>query len=199
MLYLYDRAIAQDLSKSFNPEGSANPIVKVYDPEGSIDLVAHMENDEVTYPLVSITRSDAINVDRERYNFTRAKRGVIAGFDNEKNNYYLEKALPITLEYDICIVTTNTADMDELVKELLFKYSDQYFLKITLPYEVKRDIRFAIEIDKNSTIERTSRSFDYISAGQLHQAIIKLNVIGAVLVSYTTQHMNRIDPSITSH
>lgn len=196
MIYLYDKALCQDLSRSFNPENVANPAVKVIDPEGAITLAAQMSNDEVKYPIAVFTRSDDVSIDKDRYNFTRAKKGVPVGFDNQNNLIAMEKVLPINLEYNLTILTTNTADMDELIKELLFKYSDMYYLSITLPYEVKRRIRFGIKMKPDTEIHIESGTYDYISAGKLYQAIIPLVCEGCVLVSYTPVHLKRMDAEV---
>ena len=196
MLYLYDRAITQDLSRSFNPENLPNPVVKVIDPEGAINLAAQMNNDEVTYPIAVFTRSNDIVIDKQRYNFTRAKKGVPAGFDNKRNLIAMEKVLPIKLDYNLTLLTTNTADMDELVKELLFKYTEMYYLTITLPYEVKRKIRFGIKIKPDIEIHYESGSYDYISAGKLYQAIIPMECEGCVFVSYTPVHLKRMETEV---
>lgn len=196
MIYLYDRALCQDLNRSFNPNNVPNPAVKVIDPEGAITLAAQMNNDEVTYPIAVFTRSDDIVIDRDRYNFTRAKKGVPVGFDNKNNMIAMEKVIPIKLDYNLTLLTTNTADMDELVKELLFKYTEMYYLTITLPYEVKRKVRFGIKIKQDADIHYESGTYDYISAGTLYQAIIPMECEGCVLVSYTPVHLKRMETEI---
>ena len=198
MLYLYDRALTKDLNASFNHENSDNPVVGVISPEGATTLAAQMNNDEIKYPIVVFTRGDDIKIDHERYNFTMAKKGVPAGFDAKGNLIAMEKVIPIKLEYSLTVLTTNTADMDELIKELLFKYTEMYYLTITLPYEVKRRIRFGIRIKPEAEINYESGTYDYLSAGTLHQAIIPLECEGCVLVSYTPVHLKRFEPDIVT-
>lgn len=193
MLYLYDKSIVKDLTRSFNPNHIDNPVVKVIDPEGAISIAAQIQNDEISFPIVALTRDDDINVDTDRMNFTLAKKGIVAGFDPKKNIIYKEKVIPLNLTYHLTLLTTSTADMDELIKELIFKYSDMYYLTIKLPYEVDRKIRFGFCIDKSSTIQRTSSEHEYLNEGKLHQSIITLKTEGCVLVSYTPVHMKRIE------
>ena len=192
MLYLYDEAIAEDLRNSFNPSGSMNPVVKVIDSEAITQIVAQIQEDQITFPLVVLTRHEDTPIDESRTNFTRMHKGVAAVIDTETNNLYYEKVIPIKLSYDLTVLTTNTADMDELVRELLFKYIEMYFIAFTLPYECKRKVRFGINIDPNSDISRKSGSFDYIDGGKLHQSIITLKCEGAVLVSYTPSKLQRL-------
>ena len=189
MLHLYDDAIANDLSRCINPD-RANNIVKLSDEEALMGLVAQMQNDKIQFPLVCLTRGENIEIDSSRTNFTAMKKGIPAVFDDEEHLVYYEKAMPIKLGYDITVLTTNTVDMDEILKELIFKYTETYFLTMELPYESKRKIRFGIQVDPTA-IKRSSTAADYIKTGKLHQSILPLVVEGAVLLSYTPRRIMR--------
>lgn len=193
MLYLYDHAISNDLSRSFDSDMVGTSVVKVVDPEASIDVVSQIRNDEFKLPAVVVTRGADYDIDTNRMNFTRLHRGVHAVIDKKTNNVYDEKALPIILRYNITILTSNTADMDELTRELLFKYTDMYFLKINLPYESGRSIRFGIRLDVDQSIEQTSRQLEYIQSGQMYQTIIHIVCDGCVLLTYTPHKLMRFD------
>ena len=191
MIYLYDRAISRDLKKSFNPEGIDNPGVVVVDTEAVIGLTAQIQNDNIQFPVVAISRNPNTPIDKDRMNFTRLHKGVQAVLEEETNNLYYEKCIPIDLRYALTVLTTNTVDMDEIVKEILFKYTDMYFLTLELPYEAKRKVRFGVILDPDSNIERNSGTTQYITEGKLYQTIVPLKVDGAVLVSYTPAHLKR--------
>ena len=198
MIYIYDRAIVGDLTKSFNPENVDNPVVRVIDPEGIVGLAAQIKNDEITYPIVALSRNSDLGINQDLMNFTRLHSGVASVIDKDTNNVYQEKVVPITLNYTMSLITTNVADMDELIKEVIFKYSQMYFLRIRLPYECKRTIRFGIIVPPNTTFETKSKTFDYLSAGKLYETDIPLHCEGAVLVYYTPQHLTRISHDIES-
>jgi len=191
MIYLYDRAICNDLNESFNPDGVDNPGVVVVGTEEVVGLVAQIQNDDIRFPIVALTRKPDTPIDNDRMNFTRLHKGVYAVLEEETNNIYYEKSIPIDLRYVITVLTTNTVDMDEIVKELIFKYTDMYFLTMELPYEAKRKVRFGITIDPDSSIEKSSGLVEYIQNGQLYQTLIPLKIEGAVLVSYTPAHLKR--------
>lgn len=193
MLYLYDNAIASDLMKSFNPDNIANPVVRVIDPEGIIDLAAQIQEDKIEFPIVAINRLPDIQIDQQRYNFTKAHKGIQSVIDSKTNELYYEKSIPIILKYDLTLLTTNGTDMDELVREILFKYTSMFFLTITLPYECNRKVRFGIAVDPDTNIEKKSGRVDYMKSGQIHQTIIHLRCEGCVLVSYTAAKLRRLD------
>lgn len=196
MIYLYDSAIVDDLKKSFNPANVPDPIVKVIDPENVIGLAAQMQDDNVRYPIVALTRSEDVQVDTDRTNFSRIHKGVVSVIDPDTNELYYEKAIPITLSYSLTVLTTSTAELDEIVRELMFKYSSMYFITFTLPYECHRKVRFGVTLDTNTGTERSSASGEYLSSGQLYQAILPLRCEGCVLVSYTPAKLRRIQYDI---
>lgn len=193
MIYCYDNAIADDLARSFNTSSGVNPTVKVISPDNAVDILAQIQNDEITFPLVVLSRDPETPIDTDRMNFTYAHRGVVSVLDPKTNKLYYERVLPIKLSYTLTILTTNTYDMDELVRELLFKYISMYFITVDLPYECDRQIRFGISPLVNTDIERSSGSFEYISGGSLYQSIMHLTCEGCVLVHYTPAHLRRLD------
>lgn len=191
ILYLYDNAIVEDLINSFNPEHVPNPVVKVISSEQVIGLAAQLQNDNIRFPIVALTRNESIQIDSNRNNFSKLHKGVCSVFDTETNMIYYEKSIPVELSYKLTLLTTNTADMDELIKEILFKYISMYFLTIDLPYECHRKVRFGVTISQNDNIERSSGNIEYIESGKLYQSIIPLTCEGCVLVSYTPAHLRR--------
>lgn len=200
MLYCYDNAIADDLRKSFDPLNMGDSLVKVVDAEGVLQLIAQMQEDKISLPIVVLTRHEDTPIDQSRMNFTRLHKGVPVVMDIESNNLYHEKVLPIELKYDITVLAANTADRDELIRELLFKYTSMFFIAFQLPYESDRKVRFGVEIDPDTDISNKSGSFDYIEGGTLYQSIMTLRCQGAVLLSYTPVKLKRsqyeIEPTL---
>ncbi len=204
MLWVYDNAIVEDLKKSFNPKNVPNPAVTVVDPENAIGLAAQVQSDKIQFPIVALTRASNIPIDESLKNFTKSKRGIATTFDPDENLFYNERSIPVKLSYELSVFTTNTADMDEIIRELLFKYSSMYFLTITIPYESKRKIRFGIVADIGDGINIQSAASSYIADGKLYASSITLNCEGCVLVHYTSRKLQRhvtqvgiLDPGTT--
>jgi len=195
MIYLYDRAICKDLENSFTDD-MGTCAVKVVAPEQTAEVIAQMKEDIIQLPMVSLVRSQDIPIDRTRMNFARAHNGVSAVFDKENNVYYNEKIIPIDLSYTMTIFADNQADVDELVRELQFKYLDMYFLTIKLPYEADRKMRFGVVIDSSFGIQQDHYSSTYLQDGTMYQAKIKLNCQGCNLVTYTPLKLQRVTTEI---
>lgn len=192
MLWCYDKAIADDLSSAINVESGAESSVKVIGPEGIIPLIAQIKEDKISFPLVCLTRHPDTPIDTQRANFTAMHKGVPMVFEDKENNIYFEKCVPIKLSYTLSVLTTNTADMDEILRELMFRYIDTYFLDIDVPYESKRRIRFGVKLDYDS-IKKESASLEYIETGSLYQSSMDLICEGAVLLSYTPRKIMRYE------
>ena len=199
MIYLYDESIVNDLKKSFNPNAVENPVVSVVSPENIMDIAAQLQDDKISFPIVALTRNEDTSIDTNLTNFTRMHKGVPAVLDPKTNNLYYEQSIPLKLEYSLTVLATNTADMDELIRELIFKYTRMYFLTIVLPYEGQRKVRFGITVDADSAIERSSGIVEYLGSGQVYQSIIRLKCEGAVYVKYTPAHLKRTAYDITPH
>ena len=193
MLYVYDNQIVEDLRKSFNSSEVGEPVVCVVPPENITSIAAQLQDDKIKFPLIAVTREKNIPVDSALTNFSRMHVGVPTVFDERKNEIYYEKSTPIKLDYTLVCMSTNTADIDELIRELLFKYTSQYFLTIRVPYESKRKIRFGVRIDPSEEIEWYTTTSDYLNSGQLHSAGIKLHIDGAVLITYTPAKLQRTE------
>lgn len=185
MIYLYDQAICDDLNRSLGSNS-----VRIVDPEGAIDIVAQIQNDNIKFPVIVVTRDGNYSIDSSRLNYTLAHTGVPASIDTETNKVYNERSLPINLNYNLTVLATNTADMDELMKELMFKYIHQFFLTIKLPYESDRKLRFGICINSDTQIEQSSGSVEYLQSGTLYQSILPLKCDGCVLLSYTPHQLH---------
>lgn len=193
MLYKYDEAICEDLEKSLS--GMSSPI-RVIKPENAVNIISQIQDDKVKFPLIVLTRTDdSGTTDESRLNFTMMHSGISTIFDTETNMIYSERVIPIRLGYDLTILATNTVDMDELMRELRFKYINQYFLTLKVPYESKRQIRFGItQVPGQDTVSIESGSVEYLNNGTLYQAIIHFTCQGAVLLTYVPQRkLDRVE------
>lgn len=197
MLWLYDESIADDLRKSFNTS-VIHPYVKVIDPDVNLSIAAQIQNDNISFPIICVVRDDNYQVDTDLTNFTAMHKGVATVIDNKTNNIYYEKSMPIKLGYSLNIIGTNTVDVDELVKEILFKYSDMYFLTIRLPYEGARKLRFGIEFDRQGSIERRSGVAEMINEGTLYETVLPFQTRGVRMITYTPKHLKTFDYDITA-
>lgn len=185
MLYLYDNAICDDLNRSLGTD-----TVRVIDPEGAVDVIAQIKDDHIKFPIVVVTRDTEYSIDTSRMNFSLVHFGIPASIDQETNKIYNERVLPINLNYNLTVLATNTADMDELMKELIFKYIHQFFLTIKLPYESDRKIRFGISIEPGANVSQSSGSVQYLQSGTLYQSILPLKCEGCVLLSYVPHQLH---------
>lgn len=193
MLYLYDNAIVDDLNESMNPDHVDNPVVTAITGDQIIGIAAQKHNDNIKFPLICVKRGEDTPIDSSRMNFTRSHIGVANLIDSETNTLYYERVLPIKLDYTLCVYATTQADIDELIRELAFKYLSMYFLTIKLPYESHRPIRFGVSLDPDAEITQASGSSSYLEGGTLYEADIHLRCDGCVLVTNTPSKLRRFE------
>lgn len=197
MLWVYDNSICDDLKNSFD-KSVADPVVKVLDPESSISLAAQLADDDIRFPIIAILRNPEYAIDTQLSNFTAMHRGVATVIDPKTNNLYYERSIPVSLNYTLSVIHTNTTDVDELVKELIFKYTSMYFLSIRLPYEGNRKLRFGVEIDTSRSINRVSAVNELLSSGKLYESEIPLVTRGCRLITYVPKHLQTFEYDITA-
>lgn len=191
MLYLYDEAICKDLRDSFDSD-NVNSVVKVATAESAIELLAQANEDHIQLPLVVVDRKD-YEIDTSLTNFTRMKKGVPTVLDKESNILYYERAIPVMMSYEITILATCVEDRDELIRELLFKYSSMYFLTIQAPYESNRYLRFGLVHDNTQPIQYSSGTLEYLHSGALYQAILTFSTQGCVMLSYRPKKLQHLE------
>ena len=192
MLWCYDDAITKDLANCIDPSGGASNTVKMMGEGGMMGVFAQLQEDKIKFPAIFLNRHPETPLDSKRYNYTQLHKGVPTTYDPEANNIYLERAVPIQLKYDLHVLTTNTIDQDELIRELLFRYASMYYITMQVPYESKRNIRFGIAINPDTSIQRKSGTTEYIESGTIYEAIMELDCQGAVLLNYTPRHMQGV-------
>lgn len=197
MLYLYDSAICKDLEESFT-SAVGTSAVKVIDSGLATNILGQIQSDDIQYPAVIVSRQEDFSIDTERINFTRLHRGVATVIEDKTNNIYYEQSLPIVLNYTFTLLTTNIPDRDELIRELLFKYSQMYFLTISLPYESKRKLRFGITLDSSTPIQHSSAVLEAQQSGQLYQSILPFRCEGCILATYTPMHLKRTQHEVVA-
>ncbi len=189
MIYLFDSAIIDDLKRTIDPDGGANPNVIMTDVDNYAGILAQMQEDKITYPLFLLVRHDDMPISTELWNFARYMKGIPAGFNTKTNEIYYEKALPVDLKYTLWILATNSADRDECAREIYYKYLSMYYLHIDLPYEVDRRIRFGIRVDPSVGIRNESGSSQYTQTGAIYQSQIEFITDGCVLINNTPRHL----------
>ena len=189
MLYLFDRAVVDDLKSSLTDELNKN--VFLTDADNYPGILAQIQDDTISYPLILLHRDEDTPIKTELMNFTRYQFGVPCSFDNKKNTVYYERALPVEVNYTLRILSHNVADTDELARELFYKYISMYFLTIQLPYESDRKIRFGVQVDMDYGIKKESSGGEYLSTGALYQSTLHFKTEGCVMITYTGRHLTR--------
>lgn len=193
MLYLYDEAIHNNLNFILSDASGASS-VGIFSGDSVESVAAMISNDEISFPIICIVRDPGSgSLDSSRTNFSWMHRGVATVIDRETNELYYERRIPVKLSYTLCVYAANQADIDEIIRELIFHYINMYFLYIKLPYEDSKDIAFGVRIPNDMELDSKSGSSQYYESGIVYETDIKLEIDGAFLVNYTPVKLKRID------
>ena len=161
-----------------------------------MEIAAQLQEDKIHFPLVCLYRKKGMPIDTSRTNFSRMHFGVQAVVDHETNNLYYERSIPVKLSYELHVLATNQADIDELTRELMFKFVSMYYLTIKLPYESDRKVRFGVVVDQDEGIDQKSGVVEYLTEGTIYQSTMTLNCEGCNLINYTPAHLKRVKPEV---
>lgn len=192
MLYLYDDAIVEDLKYSINPENLSNPVVSIFSGDEIAGVAAMLQDDNLQFPIICIKRND-YSIDPDRSNFTWQHKGLATVIDKETHDLYYERRIPIKFTYTIAVYGVNQEQMDEIIRELIFHYSDMFFLAIDLPYEDSKLIRFGLQLPSDMQVKSQSGFSEYIETGKLYESDIDIEVLGAFLVEYVPARLRRVE------
>ena len=148
----------------------------------TFQILADKKGDkEITLPLIILSRDRNINVNNI------SKRPLT--FDAHKMLYSQDQsksvqlnAIPITLNYQIDVVTKFYAEADEYIRNFLFNLINYPKLQITIPYnDVNYVHNFSLQVDP--TITDNSDNPQRLFQGQLSDWSIKFSIDNAYLFS----------------
>lgn len=163
MVYLYDDAIIKDLRDKISDER-----VTITPYDNLINSLGKSENDEIKLPIISIARTGWSISDSRPHSmkFTGELseiRNTGIGNNKEIVNVY---AMPIRINYLLDVWTRRRLDNDNIMRELIFYYSINPTLQITIPYnlgaEKNFNIMFGNDIEDNSNIPEHKNIGEYI-------------------------------------
>ena len=181
MMTLYDKSIVNALMRRFNQDASQGVVVNIISPEYIEGLDSQIREGKCRFPVVALVRKDMpYSIDTGRTIYTTIPKGKVYTQADVKN-YYTEPEgfVPIKQPYSLTVLTTDTAQMEAIVKAIQELLSNMKFLSIDHPTRANEKIRFGVVVDSTREIQKSS-------SGQMHQTIIPLSCEGGVIKSTDT-------------
>lgn len=154
MIYLYEEAIIEDLRYQLGDSR-----VSLLPPDILFRTIADISGeDQVRLPLVSLSRL-GYSFNEIPHNSPESLIGSTHTIPQKDGTikYVQVQRLPITCRWQMDVISRSRKDNDNLVRELLFYYTNNPSLRVKIPYGFNQEHKFSIhinpDIDDNSDIE----------------------------------------------
>ncbi|MBQ4543715.1 MAG: hypothetical protein IJA19_06060 [Clostridia bacterium] len=156
MIHLYDDAILNLYRKVFDDSR-----IHLLPVENAIKFMAHLEDDTVQFPLVSTTRL-GWTIRKDQVSHKQLFDGGPVRFSEEQQSVKMACIIPIRIEYQMDLFTTDRISGDEILREWLFYIFRNPTLEVEVPYGLNIKHKFNVYFDPTVTdnsdiIEHTNR------------------------------------------
>lgn len=168
MIQLYDEAILDWLTGSFNDEVKIVPVADYW------RVIAMYKEQQLQLPAICISRNNQ-SIDTELKSWTMSRMGLVDKVSNHR--LVTEQSLPLLLNYNLTLLATKQDDIDELTSEVIFLIINKPRIAITIPYGSEHDVFANVDID--GQVQDSSLRDTFSDTGILYQSIIPIKVIGA--------------------
>jgi hypothetical protein len=168
MIQLYDEALADYLKAAFEGSVSIVPVSEYW------QVIAMHKEGQLQLPAICISRATGTG-DPELQSWVIGKKGRADRVRDHKLVY--EQALPLSLRYNLTVLTTTQDDSDELTSEVIFLILNKPRVLVKIPYGSERDTHGQIMVSGELTDGSLRDSFS--ATGILYQSIIPVKMLGA--------------------
>ena len=187
MIYLYEDAIIEDLRYQLGDSR-----ISLLPPDTLFRSIADISgNDDVTLPLISLQRL-GYSLNEPNHNNPESLDGFSYQIPQKDGSikYIQVQRIPITCRWQMDIISRTRLDNDNLVRELLFYYTNNPTLRVMIPYGLNKEHKFSItinqDIDDNSDIE------SHINRGEYFRTTIGLECTDANLWKVTSNNPKKL-------
>lgn len=185
MVQLYDEALLDYLSSHFSAEVSIIPVSDYW------RVIAMHKEGRLSLPALCLSRSNN-TPDREMGAWVIGRKGRTDRIQNHRR--ITEQALPITLEYNITVLTTTQDDLDELTSEVMFLLINSPRISIKIPYGSERKINAQIYV--RGEVQDSSLRDTFSVTGILYQSIVPVRLLGANIFNIEERNLRYLKWSI---
>jgi len=190
---LYDNALADKLNYWIG--GSNLQLYTVEETRRLWQINADQNNDQpLKLPLIALARKPGYLIN-EKTKQPRTYAGVKTAV-NESSNITL-MTIPITIEYQIDILTRYLDECDSITRNLIFNIINYPSLKIEIPYENQKlthssNIRLQSDVEDNSDIQ------ERLITGQFTRNTLTINIDDAFLFDVRVRNNSKIVEVVSS-
>lgn len=175
-MHLYDEAVLKKFKELFG-----NDDIFIIPPERAKDTVAQLERDDIKFPLVSLDRR-GFSIRDSAISWSASRMGLADSIsDDGKAN--IMHVIPIKINYQLDVYTTDRVSCDEILRELIFYFTLHPTLLVNIPYGLNTTHKFNLFF--NPDIEDNSDTVEHINRGVLYRYTANLYTDDAYLFANT--------------
>lgn len=175
-MHLYDDAVVEKFKELFGTDK-----MFIIPPERAKDTIAQIEKDSVNFPLVSLDRK-GFTIRDSAINWSASRMGLADSItDDGKAN--IMHVIPIKINYQLDVYTTDRVSCDEILRELIFYFTLHPTLMVKIPYGLNTKHKFNLFF--NPDIEDNSDTISHIEKGVLYRYTANLYTDDAYLFANT--------------
>lgn len=177
----YDEAVTQKI-KGWLADNSQLRVLSPDESNRLIQTIADETNDKpLKLPLIAISRNKDIEIE-SAIKQNKSFDGLIIDQDTQNNTTVHLNVIPIKTTYQIDIYTKKRVEVDEYVRQYLFKLINNPQIIIEIPYN-NYIVRHTANLRVLNTISDTSDIPTHIFSGQFYKWTIQLELQDGFLFS----------------
>ncbi len=184
-VYAYDMSIIEDLRTRFNRDKDGKPMTndKVYvtPTENVFNIIGDLSDDKIKMPLISLQRNGWSLANKKPQYMTFSGYPIKEDYDKDGviDKISRIQAIPISINYQLDVWTTNRITNDAIMREIIFYYTQRPTLLVKIPYGLDYVHDFNIFFDND--IEDNSDIVDHVNRGQYFRQTIGIYTDDAYL------------------
>jgi hypothetical protein len=186
----YDEAITQKI-KGWLADSSKLRVLSPDESTRLIQLAAEDSNDQpLKLPLIAISRNKDIEIE-SAIKQNKSFDGLIIGKDSVNATTVHLNVIPIKTTYQLDIYTKKRIEVDEYVRQYLFKLINNPQIIIEIPYN-NYLVKHTANLRVLNTVSDTSDISTHLFAGQFYRWTIQLELQDGFLFSIPQKQSWRI-------
>lgn len=171
-VFLYDNAIVTKLRAL-----TENSNIYIVPPNLQFRTIAKLQEDTVEMPFISLNRTGWGLTSHRPHSMKFSGLKAVVNEEEETTSYL--QAIPIRINYLMDVWSKTREENDVLLRELIFYFSINPTLEVTIPYGINQKHNFDLFIDDD--IEDNSDIVEQLNHGEYFRQTISLYTDDAYL------------------
>lgn len=186
-VYLYDESVVNRLR-----EITQDQRIHIIDPNQAVTFLAQFDYDKVNLPAIVVSRGPVQLLDYR--NQVVALKGQTVRRNSDNNLYVKAQLIPMRIEWNIDVFTVDRYSCDEIVRELVFYFTQQPRFEVKVPYDLNIIQNFDVLLD-TSIVDNTDL-INFPNTGERFRETLTIYTENAHMYSSHRQYPTSTQPEV---